>query len=106
MIATSTLLVTGDRLNHSIAQLAEIGKLPGGGVSRVAFTREDLLARQLVQSWMVDAGMTVRIDPAGNMIGRHTGQREEAGALATGSHIDTVPSGRSLRWNLRCPGRH
>ncbi len=91
MKVISIPLVNGDRLNRSITQLAEIGKLPGGGVSRLAFTPEDLLARQLVQSWMVDAGMTVRIDAAGNIIGTYAGQREGASALATGSHIDTVP---------------
>lgn len=84
------LKVNGDRLNRTIAQLAECGKLPGGGVSRLAFTSVDLLARQLVQSWMVDAGMTVRIDAAGNIIGTYAG-REGAGAISTGSHIDTVP---------------
>lgn len=88
---TSITLVNGDRLNRSIAQLAEIGKLPNGGVSRVAFTPEDLLARQLVQSWMVDAGMSVRIDAAGNIIGTYAGLQAGVGALATGSHIDTVP---------------
>jgi len=85
------LSVNGDRLNRSLAQLAEIGKLPNGGVSRVAFTTEDLLARQLVQSWMIEAGMTVRTDAAGNIIGKYAGRREGAAALATGSHIDTVP---------------
>jgi N-carbamoyl-L-amino-acid hydrolase len=85
------LSVNGDRLNHSLAQLAEIGKLPNGGVSRVAFTTEDLLARQLVQSWMIEAGMTVRTDAAGNIIGKYAGRRDGAAALATGSHIDTVP---------------
>lgn len=91
MTVTLKLSVNGSRLNSSIAQLAEIGKLPGGGVSRVAFTKEDLLARQLVESWMVEAGMTVRIDAAGNIIGRYAGNRD-IGALATGSHIDTVPA--------------
>lgn len=91
MIVTSIPLVNGDRLNRSIAQLAEIGKLANGGVSRVAFTPEDLLARQLVQSWMIDAGMTVRIDAAGNIIGTYAGLQAAVGALATGSHIDTVP---------------
>ncbi len=91
MIVTSIPLVNSDRLNNSISQLAQIGKLPNGGVSRVAFTPEDLLARQLVQSWMIDAGMTVRIDAAGNIIGTYAGRVEGAGALATGSHIDTVP---------------
>jgi N-carbamoyl-L-amino-acid hydrolase len=90
MKVTLVLKVNSDRLNRSIAQLAEIGKLPGGGVSRVAFTSADLLARQLIQSWMIEAGMTVRIDAAGNIIGRYAGLQER-GALATGSHIDTVP---------------
>lgn len=92
MTITLTLAVNGSRLNRSISQLAQIGKLPGGGVSRVAFTSSDLLARQLVESWMVEAGMTVRIDAAGNIIGHYPGKREGA-ALATGSHIDTVPVG-------------
>ncbi len=83
--------VNSDRLNRSIAQLAQIGKLPAGGVSRIAFSPEDLLARQLVQSWMVEAGMTVRIDAAGNIIGTYAPVREGGCALATGSHIDTVP---------------
>ncbi len=92
MMAVFPLLtVNGDRLNRSLYQLAEIGKLPNGGVSRIAFTTEDLLARQLVQSWMVEAGMVVFIDAAGNIIGRYAGQYEGAPALATGSHIDTVP---------------
>jgi beta-ureidopropionase / N-carbamoyl-L-amino-acid hydrolase len=90
---SSTLCINGDRLNGKIAQLAEIGKLPNGGVSRVAFTPEDLLARQLVQAWMVEAGMMVRIDAAGNIIGRYAGNQPQAPTLATGSHIDTVPIG-------------
>jgi len=85
------LSINGDRLNRSLAQLAEIGKLPNGGVSRVAFTTEDLLARQLVQSWMIEAGMTVRTDAGGNIIGKYAGRHEGAAVLATGSHIDTVP---------------
>jgi N-carbamoyl-L-amino-acid hydrolase len=91
MAVLSTLRINGDRLNRSLYQLAEIGKLPNGGVGRIAFTVEDLLARQLVQSWMVEAGMTVQIDPAGNIIGRYAGRYGKAPALATGSHIDTVP---------------
>jgi N-carbamoyl-L-amino-acid hydrolase len=90
MTVIPMLVVNGDRLDRSLFQLAEIGKLPNGGVSRLAFSTEDLLARQLVRSWMVEAGMSVRIDAAGNIIGRYAGRSEKA-ALATGSHIDTVP---------------
>ena len=85
--------INGDRLQQSLLQLAEIGKLFGGGVSRGAFTPEDLQARELVKAWMVEAGMTVRWDAAGNMIGTYPGKKAELGAIATGSHIDTVPVG-------------
>jgi beta-ureidopropionase / N-carbamoyl-L-amino-acid hydrolase len=91
MTVLPLLSVNCDRLNRSLLRLAEIGKLPNDGVCRLAFSTEDMLARQLVQSWMVEAGMTVRTDAAGNMIGRYEGCSESAPALATGSHIDTVP---------------
>ena len=87
------LAINSNRLDRYINDLAEMGKLPNGGISRVAFTPVDILARQQVQTWMSEAGMTVRIDAAGNIIGRYAGTNPELGALATGSHIDTVPVG-------------
>jgi N-carbamoyl-L-amino-acid hydrolase len=92
-VGLNRLTVNCDRLNQSLMQLAEIGRLLKGGVSRVAFTQEDLLARQMVKAWMIEAGMSVRTDAAGNIIGRYAGSRAGLGALATGSHIDTVPVG-------------
>jgi len=92
-VATRPLLINRDRLVRSIHQLAEVGKLPNGGVCRIAFSTEDSLARQLIHTWMEEAGMTVRIDAAGNIIGRYAGNHPDAPALATGSHIDTVPVG-------------
>lgn len=92
-IQLSQLRVNGDRLNQSIDRLAKIGRQPNGDICRLAFTPEDLQARYRVQQWMTEAGMTVRIDAAGNLIGRYPGRDETAPALATGSHIDTVPSG-------------
>jgi len=91
LMPVSKLTVNSDRLTHMLFQLAEIGKLPDGGVSRVAFTTDDLLARQQVKAWMIAAGMTVRTDAAGNIIGSYAGLYDDAAALATGSHIDTVP---------------
>jgi beta-ureidopropionase / N-carbamoyl-L-amino-acid hydrolase len=93
MTILSVLSVNSSRLNASIDRLARIGKLPNGDICRLAFTGEDLQARYLVQQWMVEAGMTVRTDAAGNLIGRYAGTVDHAPALATGSHIDTVPSG-------------
>jgi allantoate deiminase len=45
-------------------------------------------ARQLVAEWMRDAGLVVRCDPIGNLIGRLPGGAERT--LVLGSHLDTV----------------
>ncbi|HEY1865675.1 MAG TPA: allantoate amidohydrolase [Candidatus Acidoferrales bacterium] len=42
-----------------------------------------------VRRWMEQAGMTVHVDPAGNIHGRYPGDSGES--LIIGSHLDTVP---------------
>jgi beta-ureidopropionase / N-carbamoyl-L-amino-acid hydrolase len=88
----NTLTINSDRLLQKVHDLAQIGRLDNGGVCRLAFSPEDVAARELVQEWMRSAGMMVRIDAAGNIIGRYPGLYNW-GALSTGSHIDTVPVG-------------
>lgn len=100
MMVFSTLSINSDRLNESIEKLAQIGQVSDGGVTRIAFSQEDIAARNLVQNWMIEAGMNVSIDPAGNIIGRYEGKRAKFPALATGSHIDTVPNGGRFDGNL------
>lgn len=94
MVTGSTsVFVNNDCLAQSIERLAQIGRLPEGGVRRIAYSPEDIQARNLVQQWMMAAGMSVRVDAAGNIIGRYPGKFPQAPTLATGSHIDTVPNG-------------
>ena len=93
MPTATQLLINSDRLEKSIIELAQIGHLAGGGVSRLAFSPEDLQARQLVWQWMESSDMKVRVDAAGNLIGRYAGKKDDLGVLATGSHIDTVAIG-------------
>ena len=94
MIATlSRLSINCDRLDRHLAELAEIGQLPNGGVCRLAFSDADVQARSLIKTWMLEAGMTVRGDAAGNIIGTYAGTQSELASFATGSHIDTVPVG-------------
>lgn len=92
MAVITPLQVNGDRLQQRLNALATIGRLPEGGVRRIAYSDEDLAARQWVTTAMVEAGMTVIRDAAGNIIGRYEGKKSLP-ALATGSHIDTVPAG-------------
>lgn len=96
LAAVSSLLALRadrERLALSLEALACIGRVPSGAVRRLAFSDEDRAARALVQGWMEEAGMAVRIDAAGNLIGRYGGLDPTAPVLATGSHIDTVPEG-------------
>ena len=92
-ITTTKLLVNGDRMNQSIASLASIGQLPNTGVKRIAYSTEDIEARNLVQQWMKELEMKITIDAAGNIIGKYPGKNSEKSAISTGSHIDTVPCG-------------
>ncbi|MDQ7794951.1 MAG: Zn-dependent hydrolase [bacterium] len=70
--------------------LAAIGKTPGGGVTRLAFSPAALQAHRLAARWMEEAGLRVRDDAAGNLIGRREGTGP---AIVIGSHLDTVPDG-------------
>ena len=92
-IITTNFLVNGERLNQSIASLAQIGRLPNGGVKRIAYSPEDIEARNLVRQWMKELDLEITIDAAGNITGRYPGKNPIASAIATGSHIDTVPCG-------------
>lgn len=92
MAVITPVQVNDDRLQQRLNALAAIGRLPEGGVRRIAYSEDDLAARQWVTTAMVEAGMIVTRDAAGNIIGRYAG-RKSLPALATGSHIDTVPAG-------------
>ncbi|MEM9212904.1 MAG: Zn-dependent hydrolase [Cyanobacteria bacterium P01_F01_bin.150] len=96
--SASSLRVNGDRLINTLFDIGAIGALPNTGksintgVRRLAFSPEDVQARTRLQHWMEATGMTVRIDASGNMIGHYPGKFDQAPALATGSHLDTVPN--------------
>lgn len=80
------------RLLGALQELAEIGAIEGGGCARLALTDEDRAGRDLVVGWMKAAGLDIRIDAIGNVIGVRAG-RENLAPIMTGSHIDTVRTG-------------
>lgn len=85
----STLTINRPRLLHRLDQLARIGALTEGGVSRLTFTDTDKSARDLLVKWMRELGLTVEIDRVGNIFGIRPGETGEAPVMF-GSHIDTV----------------
>jgi N-carbamoyl-L-amino-acid hydrolase len=69
--------------------LSAIGKLPDGGVSRLALSEEDKLARDQLIGWIKELGLEVRIDQVGNIFGTRAGLFNQQPVML-GSHIDTV----------------
>ncbi len=61
-----------------------------GGLTRVYLSQEQAAANRLVLGWMREAGMSARLDAAGNCVGRYEGDRPGLPALLLGSHLDTV----------------
>src|SRR5215471_15975702 len=87
------LHVNAERINAHLAALAEFGKNPEGGVSRVAYSDADKAARARVMEWMREAKLEPSIDFAGNIIGRRAGSDASLHPLLFGSHSDSVPGG-------------
>lgn len=81
------------RLWSRVHELSQIGKQENGGVTRFSFTEEERRAKDLVMSYMEQAGMEVSEDAVGNIIGRKEGTNKSLPAVLIGSHIDTVPNG-------------
>ncbi len=76
-------------------ELARISE-PGPGVTRLFATSEHLQAIELLRDWMQTAGMTTRVDAAGNLVGRWAADPAAGGnakAILIGSHHDTVRQG-------------
>jgi N-carbamoyl-L-amino-acid hydrolase len=87
------LIADSERLQDHLVALARIGANPEGGVSRVAFSDADVAGRAYLRHLMEAAGLEVRIDAAGNLIGRREGADRGLPAIVVGSHTDSVPHG-------------
>lgn len=90
--------INGERLLDDLKNLSSFGALPEGGIDRPAFSPACSEASRWLRERMAQAGLTARIDAAGNVIGRLG--PEDGGAILIGSHIDTVPGGGPLDGSL------
>ncbi|NRR22339.1 Zn-dependent hydrolase [Brevibacillus sp. MS2.2] len=86
-------MINSDRLWDRLGQLGNIGKQEAGGITRLSFTPEERAAKDLVTGFMKEAGLSVREDEVGNLIGRKEGKNPAAPVVLVGSHIDSVPNG-------------
>jgi allantoate deiminase len=86
----STLtLPSAARILERCNALARCSEQPDA-LTRVYLSPEQRAANALALEWMRDAGMTARLDAAGNVVGRYEGERPGLPCLMLGSHLDTV----------------
>ncbi len=72
-----------------IEALAKISE-ESGRLTRTYGSSAMRCANDLVAVWMREAGMEVRLDAIGNLIGIYPGNKSDAKILLLGSHLDTV----------------
>ncbi|MDG3087766.1 Zn-dependent hydrolase [Vibrio hannami] len=87
------LRVNGDRLWESLMEMAQFGLTEKGGCARLAATELDGKARDLFVEWCKACGCTISVDKMGNIFARREGKDNSLPAIATGSHLDTQPTG-------------
>lgn len=87
------IAVNAARLWSTLETMAQIGATPAGGVTRLALSEEDRLARNLLRDWAREAGFSCDVDSMGNMFIRRAGKNPQLAPVMTGSHVDSQPLG-------------
>jgi len=85
-------MLSQERLLHNFNAMKEFTDTEDG-ITRLAFSDEDWRAREFISGLMKKAGLAVRSDSFGNLIGRREGSDPAADVVMFGSHIDSVPKG-------------
>jgi N-carbamoyl-L-amino-acid hydrolase len=88
----SPLLVDGARVNGWLSRFDSVGRI-SGGINRVAYSEGDLAGRAFTLELYREAGLTPRIDAAGNIVARLEGRDTSAVPIVIGSHVDSVTDG-------------
>lgn len=100
----ASVTVDAATLRQRIEALSVFGRPKDGsfadGVSRVAYSDADVAGRGYVMDLMRGAGLTPRIDPAGNIFAKREGLEPALPPLLFGSHIDSVPKGGNFDGDL------
>jgi allantoate deiminase len=71
---------TGERILGRAQELAAYSE-DGARLTRVFLSPQQRQASAQVVTWMVEAGMTARVDAIGNVIGRYEGSQPDMPAL-------------------------
>lgn len=92
-------LALGRRLMDRLEALARFSD-DADALTRLYLSPAHKRAADAVAGWMCEAGLAVRLDAVGTLIGRYEGAVAGAPALLVGSHIDTVRRAGKYDGNL------
>ena len=87
-------MINAKRFEANFNAISEFGALKGGGLTRLAFSKEDLEAREFLINLIEKNGFKLKIDNVGNIYAIYDeGCELGAKPICVGSHIDSVPNG-------------
>ena len=87
-------MINSKRFETNFNAISEFGALKGGGLTRLAFSKEDLEARKFLINLIEKNGFKLKIDNVGNIYAIYDdGCEADAKPVCVGSHIDSVPNG-------------
>ena len=87
-------MIDAKRFERNFNAISEFGALKGGGLTRLAFSKEDLEARKFLINLIEKNGFKLKIDNVGNIFAIYDdGCEVGAKPVCAGSHIDSVPNG-------------
>ncbi|KAH9316277.1 hypothetical protein KI387_024904, partial [Taxus chinensis] len=78
--------------DEAVFRINQLGKISDAGeyLQRTFLSPASIMARNLIEEWMQDAGLRTWVDKMGNVHGRTNGANASGPALLIGSHFDTV----------------
>ena len=95
MTAPAPLIDTA-RLGALMDEFSRYGGTTDGGMHRVTLSPEDGAARDALRRWMAENGLSITVDPMGNVFGLLDLAGPDAPLVMTGSHLDSQPHGGRL----------
>ncbi len=93
MTATTALRIDHSGFNALFDQVAQMGCTPAGGLHRLAGSKEEGQARDIVCDWLRARGFSLHIDPVGNVFALLELAGPDAPWVLSGSHLDSQPRG-------------
>ncbi|PSM53121.1 zinc-dependent hydrolase, peptidase M20 family [Campylobacter blaseri] len=87
-------MINTKRFKQDFENISKFGALEGGGITRLAFSKEDKEARKYLKALIKEANLELKIDNVGNIYARYSDVEDpNLPAVSVGSHIDSVPNG-------------